>query len=446
MQIKLYNSLTNKIENFQPLKEGEISMYVCGPTVYDDIHIGNARPVVFFDMVHRFFNYLGYNVKYVSNFTDIDDKIIKKARELNITEEEVAEKYIEAYSKVCSDFGCLPYYANPRVTKTITQIIEYIKELVDLGYAYQQGDNVYFRVRKSPKYGILSNQQLDNLETGSRIGIEEEKEDPRDFVLWKLTDDNGKKWNSPFGMGRPGWHTECCVMINNIFKGQIDIHGGGNDLKFPHHENEIAQEMCMHNSTIANYWLHNARIDLAGEKMSKSLGNVVWAKDLLDKYPYQAVRLMILNNHYRQSIAYKEDLIERSCTEWDKIARTYLSLYRELELNNVQDSLPDNKYLEEFLNNMADDFNTPNAFTTMYQLLKEINTSMRFSQKNYEIMASYKKTLDVMLQILGLIPCVKPLNNEEKELLLAWKEARNNKNFVLADELRGKINELGIKF
>lgn len=446
MQIKLYNSLTNKIEDFEPIKEGEISMYVCGPTVYNDIHIGNARPVVFFDMVHRFFNYLGYNVKYVSNFTDIDDKIIKKAQELNITEEEVAEKYIEAYLKVCSDFNCLPYYANPRVTMTITQITEYIKKLVDLGYAYQHGDNVYFRVHKAPKYGMLSNQQLDNLEAGSRISVEMGKEDPSDFVLWKLTSDDGKKWDSPFGMGRPGWHTECCVMINDIFKGQIDIHGGGNDLKFPHHENEIAQEMCMHNSTIANYWLHNARIDLAGEKMSKSLGNVIWAKDLLEKYPYQAVRLMILNNHYRQSIAYREDLIERSCTEWDKIARAYLSLYRELELNNVQESLPDNKYLEEFLNNMADDFNTPNAFTTMYQLLKEINTSMRSSQKNYEVMASYKKTLDAMLQILGLIPCVKPLNNEEKDLLLAWKQARNDKNFTLADELRAKINELGIKF
>ena len=445
MDIKLYNSLTNKIEVFKPIKEGEISMYVCGPTVYGDAHIGNARPVVFFDMVHRFFSYLGYDVKYVSNFTDIDDKIIKKALELNITEEEVAEKYIEAYLKVCSGFNCLPYFANPRVTMTIPQITEYIKKLVDQGYAYQQGDNVYFRVRKAPKYGILSNQQLDNLEAGSRISVELEKEDPSDFVLWKLTSDDGKKWDSPFGKGRPGWHTECCVMINDIFKGQIDIHGGGNDLKFPHHENEIAQEMCMHNSTIANYWLHNARIDLAGEKMSKSLGNVIWAKDLLAKYPYQAVRLMILNNHYRQSIAYKDELLDRSCTEWEKISRAYLGLYRELELNNITEEVEDNKYLEEFLKNMADDFNTPNAFTVMYQLLKEINTAMRNPQKDYQVLKSYQQTLNAMLEILGLDPEVSPLNDEEKELVLAWRKARTDKNFALADELRIKINELGIK-
>jgi hypothetical protein len=234
--------------------------------------------------------------------------------------------------------------------------------------------------------------------------------------------------------------------INDIFNGQIDIHGGGNDLKFPHHENEIAQEMCMHNSTIANYWLHNARIDLAGEKMSKSLGNVVWAKDLLEKYPYQAVRLMILSNHYRQSIAYKDELIERSCTEWDKISRTYLSLYRELELSDIIASQPEEKYLPDFLNSMADDFNTPNAFTALYGILKEINTSMRANPKNYDNLTSLKTSLDIMLNILGIIPDIEPLTEEGKELLIAWKKARTEKNFALADELRLKITELGIKF
>ncbi len=446
MQVKLYNSLTNKIEEFKPIKENEISMYVCGPTVYNDIHIGNARPVVFFDMVHRFFNHLGYNVKYVSNFTDIDDKIIKKAIELKISEVEVAEKYIEAYLKVCSGFNCLPYYANPRVTNTISQITDYIAELVEKGFAYQSGDNVYFRVRKNERYGILSNQQLDNLEAGSRISIESGKEDPSDFVLWKLTSDDGKKWDSPFGKGRPGWHTECCVMINDIFKGQIDIHGGGNDLKFPHHENEIAQEMCLHNSTIANYWLHNARIDLAGEKMSKSLGNVIWAKDLLAKYPYQAVRLMILSNHYRQSIAYKEELMERSLTEWDKINKAYLSLYRELELAGYSEKTESSPLLEKFVADLADDFNTPNAFTVLYQLIKEINTANRMAVKDYSLLMSLKVTLDTMLEILGLIPDVKPLKENEKVLLLEWKKARAEKNFELADSLREKITELGIKF
>ena len=445
MQIKLYNSLTNQIEEFKPIKENEISMYVCGPTVYNDIHIGNARPVVFFDMVHRFFKYLGYNVKYVSNFTDIDDKIIKKAKEQNINEEEVAEKYIKAYLDVCSGFNCLEYYANPRVTMCIPQITDYIQKLVENGYAYQQGDNVYFRVHKSPKYGILSNQQLDSLEAGSRIDVETDKEDPRDFVLWKLTSDDGKKWDSPFGKGRPGWHTECVVMIDKIFKGMIDIHGGGNDLKFPHHENEIAQSIALHNHSIANYWLHNARVDLNGEKMSKSLGNVIWLKDLITEYSPNAYRLMILNSGYRQSINYSPELIQSFQKEWDKIERVYVSLYRKLEQNDYLDkgNLIEEK-IAAFDKSIANDFNFANGITAIYEINKEINKEIRSGQ-NLELLANLFKTLNEMLEVLGLIVDIKPLTEEEKTLVNEWTIARQNKDFEKADLLRKQITELGIK-
>ena len=304
--IKLYNSLSNKIEVFKPIKENEVSMYVCGPTVYNYMHIGNARPVIFFDTVKRFFEYVGYNVKMVSNFTDIDDKIIKKAKEENTTEEVISEKYIKACLDDYEKLGCENDVIHPRVTQNIPNIIEFIDQLVKTNHAYQTGDDVYFSVRSIPNYGILSNQRLDELESGSRIDINNNKKDPADFTLWKKTNDDGKKWDSPFGLGRPGWHTECVVMIKDIFGGMIDIHGGGNDLKFPHHENEIAQSMALYNNAIANYWIHNARIDLSGEKMSKSLGNVVWLKDIVNMYPPQAYRLFVLNNHYRQTINYSE--------------------------------------------------------------------------------------------------------------------------------------------
>ena len=243
--MKIYNTLSKRKEEFVPVEEGKVKMYVCGPTVYNFIHIGNARPVVFFDTVARYFKTLGYNVKYVSNFTDIDDKIIKKAKEEGLTEKELAEKYIKRYLKVCKDFNCEEVYNHPRVTEWIKEITQFIEDLVKHDFAYQVGDNVYFRVHSSDKYGVLSNQKLDDLEVGSRIDVETDKEDPRDFVLWKLTSDEGIKWDTPFGKGRPGWHTECCVMIDKIFGGQIDIHGGGNDLKFPHQEGKNYDFYCI---------------------------------------------------------------------------------------------------------------------------------------------------------------------------------------------------------
>lgn len=443
--IKVYNSLTNKMEDFKPIKKDEISMYVCGPTVYNHMHIGNARPVVFFDTVRRFFEYIGYQVKMVSNFTDIDDKIIQKAIEENITEDSISEKYIKAYLDACDKIGCNKQVIHPRVTEHIEDIILYIDRLVKTAHAYQSGDDVYFDVRSIPEYGILSNQKLDNLESGSRIDINKNKKDPADFTLWKKTNDIGKKWPSPFGMGRPGWHTECVVMIDKIFGGKIDIHGGGNDLKFPHHENEIAQSMALNNHTIANYWIHNARIDLSGEKMSKSLGNVIWLKDIIDVYPPQAYRLFVLSNHYRQTINYSDELMKKMTIEWEKFEKTYVSLYRKIELNDLKFNGNDLEIMKEFLNEMAYDFNTANALSVLYNLQKKINKDLRNTNCLLDELKDDFQTLQDMFDIFGLFVDIQPLSIKEKELVHAWQKAREKKDFVKADELRLKITEMDIK-
>lgn len=443
--IKVYNSLTNKMEDFKPIKKDEISMYVCGPTVYNHMHIGNARPVVFFDTVRRFFEYIGYQVKMVSNFTDIDDKIIQKAIEENTTEDSISEKYIKAYLDACDKIGCNKQVIHPRVTEHIEDIILYIDRLVKTAHAYQSGDDVYFDVRSIPKYGILSNQKLDNLESGSRIDINKNKKDPADFTLWKKTNDIGKKWSSPFGMGRPGWHTECVVMIDKIFGGKIDIHGGGNDLKFPHHENEIAQSMALNNHTIANYWIHNARIDLSGEKMSKSLGNVIWLKDIIDVYPPQAYRLFVLSNHYRQTINYSDELMKKMTIEWEKFEKTYVSLYRKIELNDLKFNGNDLEIMKEFLNEMAYDFNTANALSVLYNLQKKINKDLRNTNYSLDELKDDFQTLQDMFDIFGLFVDIQPLSIKEKELVHAWQKAREKKDFVKADELRLKITEMDIK-
>lgn len=444
-QIKIYNSLTNQIENFIPLVEDEISMYVCGPTVYNYIHIGNARPVIFFDTIKRFFEYVGFQVKMVSNFTDIDDKIIKKAQEENTTEEAISEKYIKAFLDVCEKLGCEKDIVHPRVTENIEEIIAFIDGLVKSGHAYQNGNDVYFSVRSIKEYGVLSNQKLDDLESGSRIDINSNKKDPSDFTLWKKTSDTGKKWDSPFGCGRPGWHTECVVMIHKIFGGKIDIHGGGNDLKFPHHENEIAQSIAANHHMIANYWIHNARIELSGEKMSKSLGNVIWMKDIVEKYPPQAYRLLVLANHYRQSINYSEDMMQKFVMEWEKIEKTFVSLYRNLEIN---DNLKEGKILEimdQFLKEMAYDLNTANALSVLYGLLKEINKNLRQSQIDGNILNDEFTTLKAMCYILGLEININPLTEKEKGIVQAWNKARQAKDFDKADQLRSQIQNLGIR-
>ena len=446
MIIKVYNSLTNKLEEFKPIEPNKLKMYVCGPTVYNDIHIGNARPVVLFDTISRFFKAIGYEVQYVSNFTDIDDKIIKRAALENLSEQQVALKYIQRYLDVCDKLNCEELYNRPRVTEWIDKITSFIKELIDHDLAYIAGDNVYFRIRKAPHYGILSNQKIDDLEVGSRIEIEEKKEDSRDFVLWKLTDDEGIKWNSPFGKGRPGWHTECCVMIEGIFGGLIDIHGGGNDIKFPHHENEIAQVSALRGHNIARYWIHNGRIDINNQKMSKSLGNVVLVKDLLEKYNHNAIRLMLLSSNYRQNINFTDELIEQACSDFEKIERTMIQLSRYLEINNLTKEEDTLSIYDDFLNALADDFNTPNALMYLQQTVKEVNILMRSKEKDPKVLNQYLATLKKMFYCFGLSLDFKPLNQDEISLIKRWQQARNDKDFELADTLRKEINEKGLVF
>ena len=445
MEIKLYNSLSKKLEVFVPLKDNTVTMYVCGPTVYNHMHIGNGRPVVFFDSVRRYFEALGYNVLYVSNFTDIDDKIIKKAKEENVTEDVISNKYIEAYLDLVKKLNCKPNYLNPKVTECMDDIVTFIEKLVDKDHAYTKGNDTFFRVKSVENYGQLSGQKTDDLNHGSRIDVDSLKEDPSDFILWKKTSDEGIKWHSCLGDGRPGWHTECVVMIDKIFGGMIDIHGGGNDLKFPHHENEIAQSVALHNHPIAKYWLHNARVDLNGEKMSKSLGNVIWLKDLVNEYGSNAYRLMILSSGYRQSIGYSNELIIKFQKEWEKIERVFVSLYRKLELN---ESLNSGIILEDKINNfyqsISNDFNFANGITCVYEINKEINKELR-ANSDLTTLASLYQTLSKMLDVLGLVVDIKPLSDSEKELVNKWNFARAEKNFELADTLRLQINELGIK-
>ena len=322
MEIKLFNSLTNKIETFKPLRENEVSIYCCGPTVYGDAHVGNIRPVIVFDTLRRFFERVGYDVKLVSNFTDVDDKIIKKAIEEGVTETVITDRYIAAYKDVLEKLNVKPHYKNPRVTEYMGFIISYIQDLIDKGAAYEINGDVFFRISSINDYGELSNIKVDDLVVGARIEENSKKESPLDFVLWKKTDE-GIKWQSPWGLGRPGWHTECCVMINSIFGGKIDIHGGGFDLKFPHHENEIAQAKVHDHSKIANIWMHNGFVNFGNEKMSKSLGNVVLAKDAIAKYGGNVMRLLILSTHYRAPVSFTEETVLSSKNELDKIQKLY---------------------------------------------------------------------------------------------------------------------------
>ncbi len=444
-KIKVYNSLTNKIEDFKPIKDNEVSMYVCGPTVYGDIHIGNARPVIFFDTVKRFFQYVGFKVTYASNFTDIDDKIIKVAMKENVSEEVISERYINAFLDICEALNCEMDVIRPKVTENIDGIVNFIEELVKKGYAYCSGDDVYFRVQSDDKYGILSNQKLDELEVGSRIDVSELKEDPRDFTLWKKTSDLGKKWPSTLGEGRPGWHTECVVMINKIFGNKIDIHGGGTDLRFPHHENEIAQQYCLHDNLLANYWVHNGRVDLHGEKMSKSLGNVIWVKDIIKAYPKAAFRLAILSNHYRQVINYNDEMMVQMTGEYEKIEKLYINYCRHLELLDEKFDGNTLDIMNDFLNEMAYDFNTANAMVHLYTLMKKMNKDFRTKDIDVHTLKDDFKTFQDMLYILGIGIELEPLTEAEKDLVRRWKIARSNKDFEQADQLREQISNLGIR-
>lgn len=436
--IKLYNSLTNREEEFHPLREGKVSIYVCGPTVYNYVHVGNLRPVVVFDVLRRLLLHLGYDVTFISNFTDIDDKVIAQAKKENLTEKEIAQKYIEAFEKNREDINALKPTYQPRVTEVMDKIIDFIKVLKDRGYAYQvSSGDVYFRVKKIKDYGALSNMKADDLIVGARVEENDEKESPYDFALWKITHE-GITFSSPFGDGRPGWHTECVVMINSLIGGgRIDIHGGGSDLKFPHHENEIAQEEAYFGHKIATYWMHNGFINIDGVKMSKSLGNVILAKDYLNALGGNVVRFMLLNTHYRLPVNFSSELVETSKKELEKIDSAYRKLCIDIQRKGEFISTSyDEEKISRFVSALEDDLNTANAISELYLEIKDINVLLRNSNVDNETKNKHLITLEKMLDLLGLKFTRKILNQEELDLLNQYDKAKKEKDFITSDKIR----------
>ena len=430
--MKIFNTLSGKTEEFKTIKDGVINMYVCGPTVYSYAHVGNMCPVIIFDMVYRYFKYRGYDVKYASNFTDVDDKIIKAAKEAGITEKELTEKYIKIYLDDVKALNCLDIDYRPKVTETMDEIIEYIQLLMEKGYAYQSGDDVYFRVGKIEDYGKLSKQVVEELNAGNRIEVDENKENPYDFVLWKKTKE-GITWDSPWGAGRPGWHTECVVMINKIFGDNIDIHGGGVDLKFPHHENEMAQSCAACGTNLANYWMHNGHVMVNGVKMSKSLGNFITAHELLEKHPANVIRLSILKTNYKLPFDFTDALFKECGTINDKVYNALKQANLEVQLKGLEvGKVTQDEKINEI---MDDDFNTSNLVTYLLDLVKELNTKLRAKE---EFVETYDKIM-LINYVLGLEYEFITLNDEDKEIYNKWIEYRNNKDFENADKMRAQL-------
>lgn len=442
MDIRFYNSLSGKIEEFKPIKEKEVSIYVCGPTVYNNPHIGNMRPVVFFDTFRKFLEEVGYSVKYVSNYTDVDDKIIKKAIEEKKTEKEITTFYIAEYEKCLEDLNVAKAYENPKVTDYMNSIISYINGLVEKGAAYVNDGEVFFNVAQDEKYGELSKINIEDLISGARIEQNSKKQNPLDFLLWKNTDE-GIKWESPWCLGRPGWHTECCVMIDTIFKGMIDIHGGGIDLKFPHHENEIAQAEAMHHNHIANYWLHTAMMDIKGQKMSKSLGNVILAKDAIKEYGADTIRLLLLNCDYRSVLNFSDGTVKDASSIVTKLASVYKQLNLLLNVNGI-DLNGNSAKVKPFLENLANDINIPNGVTNLLDLIKEANVELRKKDKDLNILKEDFYAITKISYILGLHFTPSKLSDEDLSIYKAYLLAKENKDFAKSDELRKTLIEKNI--
>lgn len=444
--MKVFNTLTNKKEEFIPIKQGEVSIYVCGPTVYNHAHIGNARPLIVFDILRRTFEYLGYKVTFVSNFTDVDDKIIKAAKEEGITEKELTDKYIKAYNDIRSGLNLLFPTYSPRVTETMQPIINFIQSLVDQGFAYEVDGDVYFRVTKIHEYGMLSGIKVEDLIAGAseRVDENDKKESSTDFALWKKTDE-GIQFESPWSKGRPGWHTECVVMINDIFDdGRIDIHGGGQDLKFPHHENEIAQSMACHHHPIANVWMHNQMINIDNQKMSKSLGNVLWAKDLIETLGCNVFKWLMLSTHYRNPLNFTEEVLTSVKKEVEKVENVLKQTSLYLQVQYYQQEEYSKETVDTMVEALSDDLNTSLALTQILNQVKVLNQSMRVKDKDNQVISREYQTLIQMLDVMGFVHEMKQLSDNDIVLYEKWLEEKANKNFDKADELRGQLQMRGI--
>lgn len=441
--MRIYNTKTLQVEEFKSIKEGEVKMYVCGPTVYNDVHVGNARPMVVFDTLRRTFEALGYDVKYVSNYTDVDDKIINEAKKQNISELELTNEMIRRVNQIRELLNTKELYKAPRVTETMEDIIKFIDALVDEGYAYESDGDVFFRTSSIDGYGSLSNQKMDDLKVGARIEENDKKESPLDFVLWKKTEE-GIKWPTKYSLGRPGWHTECVVMIKKELGDVIDIHGGGKDLRFPHHENERAQAKALYHTDLANYWMHNGMIDIEGVKMSKSLGNFITAKDALNTYDPMVIRWLLLSAHYRADLNISNEVIENCQTELNKVLTAHKQASLKLALSDYQDETFDEVLFKRFLDEMSDDLNTPNAYSIIFETVKLINQAIRVREIDLANLSKLLNTLEKELDVLGIKYHRLVLSNEDKEVYENWMSAKKEKNFELADKYRDILITRGI--
>ncbi|MBU5256371.1 cysteine--tRNA ligase [Tissierella praeacuta] len=451
--MELYNTLTRKKEKFVPIVDGQVSMYTCGPTVYNYIHVGNARPMVVFDTLRRFFIYKGYNVKYIVNFTDIDDKIINKANEENTTFKDIADRYIEAFLEDAKGLNIYEEKTiHPKATEFIEQMIQFIEALIEKGAAYNVDGNVYFNIESAKDYGKLSKKNIEDLISGARVGVSEEKNNPMDFALWKKAKEGEPSWDSPWGKGRPGWHIECSVMSRTLLGDTIDIHAGGEDLQFPHHENEIAQSETLTEKPFANYWMHNAMLNVDNQKMSKSLGNFFTVKDIAKEFDLEVLRFFLLSAHYRSPINFTREVMKQIENGLERLyngKKNLEYLFEKTEDRKLSEEEKESlsiveKYKNEFIESMEDDLNTADAIASLFEIIKFSNSNLN-ERSSRELVEKVYNILLELSNVLGILHKKEEILEEEiLELIEKRTVARKNKDFKLADEIRDTLKEKGI--
>ncbi len=450
--MKIYNTLTRRKEEFEPIRKGQVNIYVCGPTVYNYIHIGNARPIVVFDTLRRYMEYRGYKVKYAQNFTDVDDKIINRAKDEGVSALEISERYIKEYFDDADALNVRRADVHPKVSEHIDEIENFVDTLVGKGFAYEADGDVYFSTRKFPEYGKLSGQNIEDLEAGARIAVGEVKEDPIDFALWKARKTEDEiAWESPWGLGRPGWHIECSAMARRHLGATIDIHGGGEDLQFPHHENEIAQSECCNGVTFANYWMHNGFINIGGSKMSKSAGNFFTVRDIRQKYTGEEIRFLLLSGQYRGPIEFSEEMMQQSRSSFNRIKNCLDDIEfmiktgtdGELSAEEEKSIASFDGFRQEFIKAMDDDLNTADGISAVFELVTEINTMLRGGTRK----AYAKAALDIFNELTGVLGIIKSkeisIDEDVEALVEERQQARKNKDFARADEIRDELKARG---
>lgn len=450
--MKIFNTMSRRKEEFVPVDPNEVKIYACGPTVYNFIHIGNARPLCVFDVLRRYLEYRGYNVKFVQNFTDVDDKIIKRANEENCTFEEISEKYIKEFWTDAHGLNFKDATVHPKATENIDEIIEIIKTLEEKGYAYAVDGDVYYRTLKFKDYGKLSHQPIDDLQSGARIAVGDKKEDPLDFALWKAAKEGEPYWDSPWGKGRPGWHIECSAMNKRYLGNTIDIHCGGQDLIFPHHENEIAQSEAANGCMFSKYWMHNGYINVDNVKMSKSLGNFKTVREIADVYGYEVIRYFLISSHYRSPINYNLEIIEQCKSALERLYNCRESL--DFSIKNAKTDIADNEEIlalidsrkEQFINSMDDDLNTADGIAAVFDLVSDINTKIINKEVSKNVCQKAADMFDELTGVLGLVYNRKSndINDDIEKLIEERQQARANKDWATADRIRDELKAQGI--